>query len=57
MILKIKKWWWKREGYKPIRIFKFEMWKVGVTGSIQGVEPFIVRGLEPPDKIWVEMKK
>lgn len=57
IILKIKKWWWKRKGYRPLVIHRLDMWKVGNRGSITDIGVFIIRGLEPPNIIWVEMVK
>jgi len=58
MILKLKKFYWKSKGYIPYPTIKFDTWKVGNEGSISNKKfqsgRFIVRGLEPPDTIWVE---
>jgi len=58
MILKIKKLYWKWKGYIPYSVISMDMWKVDSEGSISNKKfqsgRFIVRGLEPPDTIWVE---
>ena len=60
MFLKLKKWWWNHKGYWRFVPITFSHWKVGTEGSVTNcgrTKLFTVRGLEPPDAIWVELKK